>query len=166
MRVCLFCGFFGEMGTKNAGTCWNIVLGFLFRSWKTCPAGINERFFVGGTNLRGFEKAGIGPRDLSTDDSLGGNQFYRGSVELKFPIGFPDDMGVAGHAFTDVGSLWGIDDTATSDLVDSSSLRMSAGMGLSWASPMGPVRIDLSKPILKEDYDVEQVFRFSFGTQF
>lgn len=127
---------------------------------------INERFFVGGTNLRGFEKAGIGPRDLSTDDSLGGSQFYRGSVELKFPIGFPDDMGVAGHAFSDVGSLWGIDDTATSDLVDSSSLRMSAGMGLSWASPMGPVRIDLSKPILKEDYDVEQVFRFSFGTQF
>ncbi len=127
---------------------------------------INERFFVGGTNLRGFEKAGIGPRDLSTDDSLGGNQFYRGTVELKFPIGLPDDMGVAGHAFSDVGSLWGIDTASTANLVDSSSLRMSAGMGLSWASPMGPVRIDLSKPILKEDYDVEQVFRFSFGTQF
>lgn len=127
---------------------------------------INERFFLGGNNLRGFEKAGIGPRDLDTDDSLGGNQFYRGSVELRFPVGLPEDLGVAGHAFTDLGSLWGIDDASSTDLVDESSLRMSAGLGLSWRSPMGPVRIDLSKPILKEDYDVEQVFRFSFGTQF
>lgn len=127
---------------------------------------INERFFLGGTNLRGFEKAGVGPRDLATDDSLGGNQFYRGTVELKFPIGLPEDLGVAGHAFTDAGSLFGIDDTSTTTLVDESSLRLSAGLGLSWRSPMGPVRIDLSKPILKEDYDIEQVFRFSFGTQF
>lgn len=127
---------------------------------------INERFFLGGTNLRGFEKAGVGPRDLSTDDSLGGNQFYRGTVELRFPVGLPADMGVSGHAFSDVGSLWGIDDAATASLVDESSLRMSAGLGLSWRSPMGPVRIDLAKPILKEDFDVDQVFRFSFGTQF
>jgi len=127
---------------------------------------INERFFLGGTNLRGFEKAGVGPRDTATDDSLGGNQFYRASVELKFPVGLPDDLGVAGHAFSDIGSLWGIDDAATASLVDESSIRMAAGLGLSWRSPMGPVRIDLSKPILKEDYDVEQVFRFSFGTQF
>lgn len=127
---------------------------------------INERFFLGGSNLRGFEKAGVGPRDLQTDDSLGGNQFYRGTVELKFPVGLPDDLGVAGHAFTDMGSLWGIDDASTTNLVDSSSLRLAAGLGLSWRSPMGPVRVDLSKPILKEDYDVDQVFRFSFGTQF
>ncbi len=127
---------------------------------------INERFFLGGTNLRGFEKAGVGPRDLATNDSLGGNQFYRGTVELKFPVGLPEDLGVAGHAFTDMGSLFGIDDTSTTTLVDESSLRLSAGLGLSWRSPMGPVRIDVSKPILKQDYDVEQAFRFSFGTEF
>lgn len=127
---------------------------------------INERFFLGGNNLRGFEKAGVGPRDIGTDDSLGGNQFYRGSVELMFPLGLPEDMGVAGHAFTDFGSLWGIDDASTTSLIDENALRMSAGVGVSWRSPMGPVRIDLSKPILKQDYDVEQVFRFSFGTQF
>jgi outer membrane protein insertion porin family len=127
---------------------------------------INERFFLGGTNLRGFEKAGVGPRDTATNDSLGGNQFYRGSAELRFPVGLPDDMGVAGHAFTDFGSLWQIDDASIPSLVDENSVRMAAGLGLSWRSPMGPVRIDLSKPILKEDYDVEQVFRFSFGTQF
>ncbi len=127
---------------------------------------INERFFLGGNNLRGFEKAGIGPRDLLTDDSLGGNQFYRGSIELMFPVGLPEDMGVAGHAFTDFGSLWGIDSESTASLIDENAIRMSSGLGLSWRSPMGPVRVDLSKPILKQDYDVEQVFRFSFGTQF
>ncbi len=126
---------------------------------------INERYFLGGNTFRGFEKYGIGPRDLSTDDSLGGNQFYRGTAELTFPLGLPDDLGVAGHAFTDFGSLWGIDDTG-SEIVDDKSLRASAGVGLTWRSPMGPVRIDLSKPYLKEDYDVDQIFRFSFGTQF
>ena len=84
---------------------------------------------------------------------------------MTFPLGLPDDLGVAGHAFTDFGSLWGIDDTG-SEIVDDKSLRASAGVGLTWRSPMGPVRIDLSKPYLKEDYDVDQIFRFSFGTQF
>lgn len=135
-------------------------------SYSNSDVRINERFFLGGNNLRGFERAGVGPRDLSTDDSLGGNQFYRGSVELKFPLGLPEDMGIAGHAFTDVGSLWGIDGSSVGTLADSSSVRLSSGVGLSWRSPMGPVKLDLSKPILKEDYDVEQVFRFSFGTQF
>lgn len=126
---------------------------------------INERYFLGNTTFRGFEKAGIGPRDLTTDDSLGGNQFYRGTAELTFPLGLSDDLGVSGHAFTDFGSLWGLDESGTG-LIDENSLRASAGVGMTWRSPMGPVRIDLSKPYLKENYDVEQVFRFSFGTRF
>ncbi|HNQ92691.1 MAG TPA: outer membrane protein assembly factor BamA [Alphaproteobacteria bacterium] len=126
---------------------------------------INERYFLGGNTFRGFERAGVGPRDLGTDDSLGGNQFYRGTAELTFPLGLPDDLGVSGHAFTDVGSLWGLDESG-SGIVDENSLRASAGLGMTWISPMGPVRIDLSKPYLKEDYDVEQVFKFSFGTRF
>lgn len=127
---------------------------------------INERYFIGGNSLRGFEKAGLGPRDLQTDDSLGGNQFYRASAELTFPVGFPEEMGVAGHAFTDVGSLWGLDDENLVDVADESSIRASAGLGMSWRSPMGPVRVDLSAPYLKEDYDKKEVFRFSFGTRF
>lgn len=127
---------------------------------------INERYFMGGTNLRGFEKAGAGPRDLSTNDSLGGKKFYRGTAELSFPIGFPEEMGVLGHAFNDVGSLWGLDENNQVNIADESSLRASAGVGLSWRSPMGPIRIDLSEPYLKENYDVKQVFRFSFGTRF
>lgn len=126
---------------------------------------INERYFLGGNNLRGFEQGGIGPRDLATDDSLGGNLYYRGTVELSFPIGLPEEMGVAGHAFTDFGSLWDIDETGAG-IVDESSVRAAAGLGLSWRSPMGPVRFDLAMPYAKEDYDQEEAFRFSFGTRF
>jgi len=45
-------------------------------------------------------------------------------------------------------------------------VRASAGLGVSWRSPMGPVRADVSIPYLKEDYDREELFRFSFGTRF
>lgn len=134
--------------------------------WGDGNVKINERFFLGGSTLRGFSKSGVGPRDLATDDSLGGNQFYRGSIELSFPIGFPEEMGVSGHAFSDFGSLWQLDESDLTGIADESSLRATAGLGFSWRSPMGPVRIDLAAPLLKEDYDEKEVFRFSFGTRF
>lgn len=126
---------------------------------------INERFFIGGSSLRGFAKAGIGPRDALTDDALGGNVFYRGSLETSFPIGLPEEMGILGHGFTDFGSLWDIDETGT-DILDESSIRASAGVGLSWRSPFGPVRVDVAAPYLKEDFDEKEIFRFNFGTRF
>ncbi len=126
---------------------------------------INERFMLGGNNFRGFEKGGIGPRDAATDDALGGNYYYRGTVELTFPVGLPEDMGVAGHAFNDFGSLWGIDESGP-DILDENSFRSAAGLGVSWRSPMGPVRVDVAFPYIKEDFDQEENFRFSFGTRF
>lgn len=126
---------------------------------------INERFFLGGSSLRGFERAGVGPRDILTDDSLGGNMYYRGSAELSFPIGLPEEMGILGHTFTDFGSLWSLDDSGVG-IKDENSIRASAGVGVSWRSPMGPVRVDLALPYAKEDYDVDERFRFSFGTRF
>lgn len=126
---------------------------------------INERYMLGGNNFRGFEKGGIGPRDRTTDDALGGNLYYRGTAELSFPIGLPEEMGVSGHAFTDVGSLWDIDETGP-EVIDEDSLRAAAGLGISWRSPMGPVRVDVAFPYIKEDFDQEENFRFSFGTRF
>ncbi len=126
---------------------------------------INERFYLGGNTLRGFERAGVGPRDISTNDSLGGNLFYRGSAELSFPIGLPEELGVAGHAFSDFGSLWSLDDSGA-DIEDQNSIRVSAGVGISWRSPLGPVRVDFAQPIVDEDFDEDEVFRFSFGTRF
>lgn len=133
--------------------------------WGDEDVRINERFYIGGATLRGFERSGIGPRDTATNDSLGGNQFYRGSVELGFPVGLPEEFGVRGHLFSDFGSLWGVDDNGAG-IEDESSLRVSVGVGGSWRSPLGPIRIDLAAPVVKEDFDIEEVFRFSFGTSF
>ena len=133
---------------------------------------INDRFFVGGANLRGFETAGIGPRDVTTGDALGGNEYAVGSVELSFPIGLPEELGVLGRAFSDFGTLTGLDLTSaedalgTSAIADDATLRLSVGAGLSWASPFGPLRVDFAVPVLKEDFDREENFRFSFGTRF
>jgi len=127
---------------------------------------INERYFMGGNTLRGFSRAGIGPRDIATDDSLGGNSFYRSTVELSFPVGLPEELGIKGHAFTDAGSLWGLDDTTGVSVKDENSIRAAAGVGISWRSPLGPIRIDLSKPYAEENYDKTEVFRFDFGTRF
>lgn len=126
---------------------------------------INERYYLGGDTLRGFERAGVGPRDISTDDSLGGNYFYRGTAELTFPVGLPEEMGVAGHAFTDFGSLWELDDNGAT-IADENSIRAAGGVGVSWRSPLGPVRVDVAVPYLDEEFDKDEVFRFSFGTRF
>ncbi len=126
---------------------------------------INERFFLGGNTLRGFERSGVGPRDSDTADALGGNFFYRGSVEMSFPIGLPKELGIKGHTFSDFGSLWDIDESGV-DIDEENSLRATAGVGISWRSPFGPIRVDLAVPYLKEDFDEEENFRFDFGTRF
>lgn len=127
---------------------------------------INDRYFLGSSTLRGFERSGAGPRDLTTGDSLGGNQFYRGTAELSFPVGLPEEMGIKGHAFTDVGSLWNLDDASGGNVVDENALRAAAGVGVSWRSPLGPIRVDLSKPYLDKSYDKQELLRFNFGTRF
>ena len=133
--------------------------------WGDEDVEINERFYLGGNTLRGFERSGVGPRDAATNDSLGGNFFYRGSAELSFPVGLPEELAIKGHAFSDLGSLYDIDEEGAG-ILDESSLRLSAGVGLSWRSPLGPVRVDFAQPILDEDFDEDEVFRFSFGTRF
>ena len=126
---------------------------------------INERFFVGSRQLRGFDRAGIGPRDSTTSDALGGNMYYAVSAETTFPLGLPDDLGFLGAAFVDVGDLWDIDQSGA-EIVDANTPRVSVGLGLAWRSPFGPIRIDFAKALIKEDEDETQLFNFSFGTRF
>ncbi len=131
---------------------------------------IAERYYMGGRNMRGFERGGLGPRDLSTDDALGGKYFLRSTVELTTPMPlFPEEYGIRGHVFTDAGTLWGLDDgqgAGDPNVVDDLNWRASVGVGLSWDSPMGPIRVDLAEAVVKEDYDKDEVFRFSFGSSF
>ena len=60
---------------------------------------INDRFFINGDRLRGFKNLGVGPRDSSTTDALGGEIYYLNRNELTFPLGLPDDLGVGGLIF-------------------------------------------------------------------
>ncbi|MEI7668677.1 MAG: outer membrane protein assembly factor BamA [Pseudomonadota bacterium] len=126
---------------------------------------IQDRFFLGGTSFRGFENYGLGPHDRTTGDPLGGNAYYTISPELTFPLGLPEDLGLRGSIFSDIGSLWKVEDSASS-IIDSKSIRVSAGVGVSWASPFGPIRIDLAKTIKKDEFDKTQIFQFNFGTKF
>lgn len=126
---------------------------------------IQDRFFIGGDTLRGFETGGIGPRDIETGDALGGNTFAVGTVSLQFPLGLPQELGVAGRVFTDFGTLFNIDQSG-SEIVDKSSLRASIGTGVSWKSPFGPIRVDFAVPVVKESFDEKELFRVSFGTRF
>lgn len=133
--------------------------------WGSKDVRINERFFVGGDDLRGFRSGGIGPRDTTTKDALGGNNYYTFGPELSFPLGLPDELGVRGALFLDAGSLFDVDDTGP-EVVDKSTLRAAVGGGVAWGSPLGPIRVDLGFPIKKEDFDREQNFRLNFGTRF
>jgi len=124
-----------------------------------------DRFHLGGDNLRGFESRGAGPRDTRTDDALGGEWIYTGIAELQFPVGLPAELGVSGRLFTDIGSTGGLTPT-NSTTVDSGSLRLSSGVGMTWSSPFGPLGIDFGIPLIEEAYDKEELFRVNFGTRF
>ena len=126
---------------------------------------LNDRFFIGGDDLRGFDDSGIGPRDRVTDDALGGNRFFTSSVQLRFPFGLPKELGVFGSVFADAGTLGDID-ASGANLLDEESIRASLGTGLSWRSPFGPLAVSFGFAVIKEDFDQTKVLRFSFGTRF
>lgn len=126
---------------------------------------ISNRFFLGGDNLRGFAVGGAGPRDKDSDDALGGRYYYAVSAEASFPLGLPPEFGIFGKAFVDAGSSWGTE-PGDDNVYDTAAVRVSAGLGLQWFSPFGPIRIDYAIPVVKESFDEVENFRFSFGTRF
>jgi outer membrane protein insertion porin family len=126
---------------------------------------IEDRFFLGGQSFPGFYDYGVGPHDKPSGDALGGNAYYTISPQLTFPLGLPEDLGFLGEVFVDAGNLWDVQ-ASGSDVSDPNLVRVSAGVGVSWASPFGPIRVDLAKAIIKSQYDNTQIFQFNFGTQF
>ena len=137
---------------------------------------ILDRYFIGGNSFRGFEVAGIGPRFIPNDptqfndDPIGGAYYGVLRSELAVPLPGLDDFGMAGAFFNDIGSLWGVQNTpnvGTEGRIEKdTALRASAGFGLKWRSPMGPIRLDFSVPFLKKRYDRTQVFQFNAGSSF
>lgn len=122
--------------------------------------------FTGNGKIRGFEANGIGPRDLSApnQDALGGNMFAVARFEAEFPIGLPEEYGITGGVFADVGSVWGLDSPGAVD--DAMHMRSAVGVSVFWSSILGPLRFNFSKAINKETYDQEQTFDLTISTQF
>ncbi|WP_425329883.1 outer membrane protein assembly factor BamA [Thalassospira tepidiphila] len=127
---------------------------------------ISQRFSVGGSNLRGFEAAGVGPRDIATGDALGSKLYYTGTVQLDFPLGLPSEFALTGRVFSDFGSGQEVDGARPGEIYDTGSLRSSVGFGVGWESPFGPIGVDISQAVTKEDHDKEEMFRLNFGTRF
>lgn len=153
------------------------ILKFLFRGGLVDGLGQDVRsnfgFFLGGDTFRGFEYAGLGPRTKGTSsipggDVIGGNAYYVGTAEFRFPLGLPKELGINGILFSDNGTVTGVDaiNKIGSEIDDTGSLRSSYGFSIAWSSPMGPIRLDFSRIAKKEDFDRTQSFRFSFGTNF
>ena len=129
---------------------------------------LTERFFLTSSRLRGFAPAGVGPRDLTVPnlDALGGNYFAVVRLETDFPVGLPEEIGITGGVFLDVGSVWGLDNTNGGLVDDGPHLRSSAGIVIFWNTPIGPLRFNFSRALIKESYDEVQNFDLTISTQF
>lgn len=122
-----------------------------------------ERFFLGG-KVRGFQPFGVGPQQ--NGNPLGGNYYFAARAEADFPVGLPEEYGVRGGVFLDVGSVWGLDSTAGGVVGDSMKLRAAVGLSLLWDTPIGPLRFNFSRPLRKEAYDKPQNFDLTISTKF
>jgi outer membrane protein insertion porin family len=120
---------------------------------------------LGADSFRGFEYGGIGPRDTSTGDALGGRRYWMATAESLFPIGLPNEFGVKGALFADVGSLWDSSYKGHRFVRDSHFIRAAVGFGIAWTSPMGPIRLDYSFPVRKDKGDDTQRILLSFRTK-
>lgn len=157
---------------------------------------LSDRFFEGASTFRGFEVAGVGPRfiqrgaRLNRDgeiigQSIGGKIYAIGTTEILLPLPLPKEYGIRAALFSDYGTVGLVDDSTKAlnenldfwvdpdgdgifikPVQDDLSLRVSAGVSVSWDSPFGPVRFDIAKVLRKEEYDRTEGFRFSAGTNF
>jgi outer membrane protein insertion porin family len=128
-----------------------------------------DRFLLGPNELRGFEPGGIGPREKNTLDSLGGNLFIAAKLEAEFPLGLPEEYGIRGSVFYDVGNLWDLSDVnlGVAQLNgEGGSLRHVIGFGVLWDTPVGPLRFNFTDALRKEIYDREQTFDLTLSTSF
>ncbi|MDB5437961.1 MAG: outer membrane protein assembly factor BamA [Caulobacteraceae bacterium] len=165
----------------EGGYYYDLTHGFVFGmtgefgyidGWNGDRVRINDRYFRGGGNFRGFDTAGIGPRDNSAaggGSSLGAKLYAQGTLEMTVPTLLPDKWGISASLFTDFGTAGMLDDQdkqslpglANPDIHDNLGLRAAAGISVTWKSPIGPVRFDFSHVLRKEPFDRTKVFQFT-----
>jgi outer membrane protein insertion porin family len=130
---------------------------------------VTDRFKLGGRNFRGFQFGEIGPRDVS-GDALGGEKYMMGRLEANFPLGLPEELGLYGGVFSEVGSLWSLktdEEAMQAVLYSDKFLRSSSGISLYWSTPIGPLQFNWSKPIdYIEGVDATETFSLNLATRF
>jgi outer membrane protein insertion porin family len=121
-----------------------------------------KNFYSGGLgSVRGFEQSTLGPRDV-TGAYLGGPKKLLGSIELQAPLpGAGNDRTLRIFGFMDVGNVF-----AENQKYELKDLRASVGAGLSWISPLGPLRLAIANPVRKQAGDKIQRLQFQIGTTF
>ncbi|MCE2715855.1 MAG: outer membrane protein assembly factor BamA [Pseudomonadota bacterium] len=129
------------------------------------PIRVVDSFHMGYDSFRGFDFQGVGPRDKKTGDPLNGTRMWRNVVEIKFPSGLPDDWKINASVFHELGALWKPGERDR-DTQDSQSMRASAGGGVLWTSPFGPIGMSYSFPYRRQKYDVARRFQLQFSNIF
>ncbi len=126
------------------------------------PFPVFKNFYSGGLgSVRGFDQGTLGPRDV-TGASLGGPKKITLNAELIAPFpGAGNDRTLRWFAFVDAGNVYG-----ENEKWELSEMRASAGLGLSWISPLGPLRLAFAQPVRKFAGDRIQKLQFQIGTSF
>jgi outer membrane protein insertion porin family len=125
----------------------------------------SSRFYLGGRNVRGFDGGGIGPIDAGTKTAVGGNQIYSGSLEIVSTLGLNKDTGLRWTAYTDFGSVWGVDFPTGVTGPEDDKMRQSVGVGLLWDTAIGPLSFYWADAVSKASYDKTKRFQFSLGAR-
>ena len=123
---------------------------------------LSERINIPSNKLRGFESGRVGPKD--GDDYIGGNFASSINFSSTIPQLFQESQNVDFLFFLDAANVWGVDYNSLLD--DDGKIRSSAGIGLDWFSPIGPMNFSLAYPITKDNGDKTETFRFNLGTSF
>jgi len=137
-------------------------------SYQTGSSRVTDRFFLGPSKLRGFYPAGVGPREVdgAINDALGGERFAVARLEAEFPIGLPEEYGISGGVFYDIGNLWSSGASDNDILYDDGAWRHVAGASIFWNTPIGPLRFNFTNAVKKQSMDEEQTFDLTFATGF
>ncbi len=123
---------------------------------------LSERLFVPGYKLRGFENGKIGPKD--GNDFIGGNFVSSANITTTVPQILNNYQNLDIVLFFDAANVWGVDYSSAID--DGSAIRSSLGFAVDWSTAVGPLTFSFAQPILKENTDVTETFRFNLGTTF
>jgi len=147
----------------NSTLAWNGEFDY-GRGFGGKPYPIFKNFYAGGIgSVRGYETSSLGSnRDAVTGDALGGASRLFLNVELQAPFpGSGSDRSLRWFTFFDAGNVF-----AEGERIRVSDLRYSAGVGISWVSPIGPLKLSYGVPLNAKDTDRKQQFQFQLGTGF